>query len=102
MEGARGATPALGGVRFSTWAPHAERVTVRVLTGARTGEWPLAPRDDGVFEADVAGVSIGADYVYVLGGNGGAVARPDPASRSQPHGVHGPSRVVDPGAFRWR
>jgi maltooligosyltrehalose trehalohydrolase len=27
--------------------------------------------------------------------------RPDPVSRSQPHGVHGPSQIVDPGAFAW-
>ena len=27
--------------------------------------------------------------------------RPDPVSRSQPHGVHGPSQVVDPDAFSW-
>ncbi len=27
--------------------------------------------------------------------------RPDPVSRSQPEGVHGPSRVVDPDAFFW-
>jgi maltooligosyltrehalose trehalohydrolase len=26
---------------------------------------------------------------------------PDPASRFQPEGPHGPSRIVDPGAFRW-
>src|SRR5205823_3386241 len=26
---------------------------------------------------------------------------PDPASRFQPDGVHGPSQVIDPGAFRW-
>ena len=31
-----------------------------------------------------------------------AIERPDPASRHQPEGVHGPSGVVDPGAFRWR
>ncbi len=27
--------------------------------------------------------------------------RPDPASRFQPHGVHGPSRIVDPHAYKW-
>ena len=26
---------------------------------------------------------------------------PDPCSRSQPEGVHGPSQVVDPAVFRW-
>jgi maltooligosyltrehalose trehalohydrolase len=27
--------------------------------------------------------------------------RPDPVSRSQPNGVHGPSQVIDPDAFTW-
>jgi len=27
--------------------------------------------------------------------------RPDPVSRWQPQGVHGPSRIVDPAAFAW-
>jgi len=102
MDPRRGATATFGGVCFSTWAPRAERVQVRVLTGTRTGEWPLARRGGGVFEADVAGVSAGAEYLYVLADEARSVARSDPASRSQPHGVHGPSRVVDPARFQWR
>ena len=31
----------------------------------------------------------------------GDTADPDPYSRSQPEGVHGPSEVVDPEAFDW-
>ena len=31
----------------------------------------------------------------------GRASYPDPASRSQPQGVHGPSEVIDPEAFRW-
>ncbi|HVF67905.1 MAG TPA: malto-oligosyltrehalose trehalohydrolase, partial [Pyrinomonadaceae bacterium] len=50
-----------------------------------------------VFEARVERVGAGADYFYVVNGN----ERPDPVSRSQPAGVHGPSRVVAPGAFEW-
>ncbi len=41
---------------------------------------------------------VGALYRYRLDGEG---PFPDPASRFQPQGVHGPSRVVDPGAFAW-
>ncbi len=40
----------------------------------------------------------GARYLYVLDGER---ERPDPASRAQPDGVHGPSEVVDTGAFAW-
>jgi maltooligosyltrehalose trehalohydrolase len=43
-------------------------------------------------------VEPGARYVYVLDGQ---TERPDPASRYQPEGVHGPSEVVDAGAFTW-
>ena len=39
----------------------------------------------------------GEDYVYVVGDD----ELPDPASRHQPEGLRGPSRVVDPRAFAW-
>lgn len=42
-----------------------------------------------------------ADYLYRLHTSAGVVERPDPASRCQPRGVHGPSRVVDPH-FDWQ
>jgi maltooligosyltrehalose trehalohydrolase len=53
---------------------------------------------DGVFSASVKGIGAGTDYLYVLDGE---KERPDPVSRFQPHGVHGPSRVIDPDAFKW-
>jgi maltooligosyltrehalose trehalohydrolase len=46
----------------------------------------------------VRGARAGTDYRYVLDDQ----PFPDPVSRHQPEGVHGPSRVVDPSAFRWR
>ena len=84
------------GTRFAVWAPLATSVSVRV-EGQKT-EHPLAARGDGVFESVVRGVGAGADYRLVLDGD---KALPDPVSRHQPEGVHGPSRVVDPAAFRW-
>jgi maltooligosyltrehalose trehalohydrolase len=50
------------------------------------------------FVARVPGVGEGTDYFYVLDGERD---RPDPVSRWQPRGVHGPSRIVDPGSFAW-
>jgi maltooligosyltrehalose trehalohydrolase len=44
------------------------------------------------------GVGAGTRYFYRLPDGS---RRPDPASRFQPEGVHGPSEVVDPGAFAW-
>jgi maltooligosyltrehalose trehalohydrolase len=92
----RGARVDGEGTRFSVWAPNAKRVDVVLDRGTRAVA--LEPRDGGVFEKQVAGVRAGADYRYRLDGG---EPRPDPASRWQPEGVHGPSRIVDPGAFRW-
>jgi len=92
----RGATPLSdGSTRFEVWAPRAETVAVRLEDDGR--RVPLTPEGDGVFSAIVPDVGPGADYFVVLGER----ALPDPVSRHQPHGVHGPSRVVDPHAFRW-
>ena len=40
----------------------------------------------------------GTDYAFVLDGG---KPLPDPRSPWQPHGIHGPSRTVDHGAFPW-
>ncbi|MBK9035514.1 MAG: malto-oligosyltrehalose trehalohydrolase [Myxococcales bacterium] len=89
-----GATPTAGGVRFRVWAPRARSLRVRL--GAQT--LPLARGADDVYEAIVIGAGLDADYSYVLDD---ALVRPDPVSRWQPHGVHGPSRVLDPDAYPW-
>jgi maltooligosyltrehalose trehalohydrolase len=83
------------GARFSLWAPHLERVLVRV--GEREHE--LEGREDGWWSARVPGVKAGDRYVYVLP-DGRAL--PDPASRRQPDGVHGASQVWDARRHAWR
>ena len=90
-----GALPDGGGTRFRLWAPAAARVDL-VLDDGRT--LPMEA-GDGVHERRVDGVGAGARYRYRL--DGGAPLA-DPASRFQPEGVHGPSEVVDPAAYRWR
>jgi len=78
------------------WAPRAAR-TVEVVTGGR--RVPLAPDGDrGRWAGEVSGLGPGDDYGFSL--DGGPTC-PDPRSAHQPHGVHGPSRVVDLGAFPW-
>jgi maltooligosyltrehalose trehalohydrolase len=52
---------------------------------------PLAGDDRGYYETVLEGVGPGTDYLFRLDGR---VERPDPASRSQPQGVHAPSRVA--------
>jgi maltooligosyltrehalose trehalohydrolase len=78
------------GAEFAVWAPHAQRVAVRI--GDRTT--PLEREQRGVWRGSVAGARAGDDYLLVLDGKR---ERPDPRSRWQPRGVHGPSRLVDPG-----
>ncbi len=76
------------------WAPHAQRVEV-LVRGVRH---PMASGADGWFDVAVDGAGPGDDYAYALDGG---PPRPDPRSPWQPHGVHGPSRLVDHAAFRW-
>ncbi len=96
-----GATPLPGGrTRFVVWAPRAGRVRVKLepLGGAGPREVDLAPIELGYHEAVVEGCPPGTRYRYRLD-DGEPMA--DPASRSQPEGVLGPSEVVDLGAHRW-
>jgi maltooligosyltrehalose trehalohydrolase len=89
-----GAVVEVGGVTFRVWAPSRREVGVAVGGTALA----MAPVGDGVFEVHVPGLGAGADYMFVLDAQD---RRPDPASRRQPAGVHGPSRVVDPAGFAW-
>ena len=86
------------GVEFRVWAPGHASVDV-VLYGPDAERLvPLAPEGDGYFAAVVPGAGAGTRYRYRLAGGD---AFPDPASSSQPDGVHGPSEVADPDAFAW-
>lgn len=86
----------LGGGRchFCVWAPLARQLAV-MLDGRNV---PMERGERGYYRVTVEGVTPGARYRYRLDGE---KERPDPASRFQPEGVHGPSAVTDPGAFRW-
>jgi len=85
----------LGGGRcaFSVWAPFKRSVSLKSLSVQE--EIPLQKDGLGYWRAEVEACP-GDLYFYCLDG----VDRPDPASRFQPQGVHGPSQVVD-GAFSW-
>ncbi len=90
-----------GGVHFRVWAPRFKSVSLLLLTGA--GDWAKAERielsrdDHGYHQALVPKATAGMVYKYDLGHG----SFPDPASRFQPEGPHGPSQVVDPHAFVW-
>ncbi len=91
-----GAEPAPGGVHFRVWAPARQRVAV-VFDGNMLR---LTREDEGGYWNGVASFArIGDRYRYRLDDD--PTLYPDPASRFQPEGPHGPSEVIDPGAFRW-
>ena len=50
------------------------------------------------FEAVLEDAGPGRRYSFILDSS---KERPDPCSRLQPEGVHGPSEIVDPEAFQW-
>jgi maltooligosyltrehalose trehalohydrolase len=92
-----GANVEPNGVHFRVWAPAAQRVDV-VLYGERREErHPLAGTSGGYHTGVVRDAGPGTRYRFRVDGEVYA----DPASRAQPEGVHGPSEVVDPNAFRW-
>ena len=93
-----GALPEPGGVRFRALVSASRELDVEIFSGAAAGVYRLDPSSDGVQERFVEAASAGDTYSYLIDG----VRRPDPASRFQPDGVHGPSQIVDPDAFRWR
>jgi maltooligosyltrehalose trehalohydrolase len=85
-----------GRCRFRVWAPRIDRVDVELLTPLPRIV-PLGATRGGWHEADVDDVRPGDLYLYRLP-NG--MRLPDPASRHQPHGIDGPSAIVDL-SFDW-
>ena len=75
---------------FVVWAPFREQVEVHITTPR---DWYVSlERDDlGYFYGIVDGVRPGSLYFFRLDGGS---EFPDPASRYQPQGVHGPSQVI--------
>ncbi len=85
------------GVQFRLWAPKAHRI--EVVFGS--GNTQSLRRDDetGYFTAIISEASPGMTYRYRVDGKNDF---PDPCSRFQPEGPHGPSQIVDSSAYRWR
>ena len=84
------------GVRFKVWAPKPRHVEV-VLED--TEQAVAMERDShGYFAAAVSDAKPGMRYRYRLDGT---ALCPDPCSRYQPEGPHGPSLIVDPSSYRW-
>ncbi len=95
-----------GQAHFRVWAPKANRLEV-VLEGKWRGDrdvkilptfWELEREPTGYFSGSL---EAGAGALYRFRIDGGENFYPDPASRFQPEGPHGPSCLVDPAQFKW-
>jgi maltooligosyltrehalose trehalohydrolase len=86
-----------GSTKFRVWAPRAATLSVKIF-GDEERTVEMQRTACAVFEATATETGAGADYKYIIDDE---KERPDPVSRWQPEGVHGPSRVVDPCAFDW-
>ena len=90
MQKSIGATLQNSQCRFTVWAPQASAVRVKMVA-PQEKFIDLQPEEYGYWTATAEGVQEGTRYFYDLDG----LSRPDPASVSQPEGVHGPSEVVN-------
>lgn len=85
-----------GGVDFRLWAPLCHDVAVEI-----EGLDPalMTPGPDGYFSCRVRQARAGMRYRFRVDNDDKLL--PDPASRFQPEGPHGPSQIVDPDDFVW-
>lgn len=93
-----------GGVHFRVWAPDCKQAAVVIEGQSDKGHSTpvtieLQQEEKGYFSGFVKEASAGTLYRFKL--NGKDELYPDPASRFQPEGPHGPSQVIDPSTFKW-
>lgn len=86
-----------GRVRFRIWAPAVEEMRIEIAGIEEPLKMERQPA--GWHELVTDRARHGTGYRYRLPND---VRVPDPASRHQPVDVHGPSAVIDAGAYRWR
>jgi maltooligosyltrehalose trehalohydrolase len=79
---------------FSVWAPTARTVAVRIDSKS----YSLRKDEAGWWQADIEEAKPGTEYSFNIDGG---EPLPDPRSAFQPHGVHGPSRLIDHAQFKW-
>jgi maltooligosyltrehalose trehalohydrolase len=80
---------------FAVWAPF--RTTIELILENSATHHSLSRNESGYWTADVPGIQAGTDYWFLLDGG---KKLPDPASRAQLRGIHGPSTVID-DSFEW-
>jgi maltooligosyltrehalose trehalohydrolase len=95
----QGAELIQNGVSFRTWATDKKSVSVVLLDAEKKPirELPLNRDQDGYYTGEDPEAVAGMLYQYRLDNQ----LLPDPASRFQPFGVHGPSQIATPDTFVW-
>jgi maltooligosyltrehalose trehalohydrolase len=95
-----GATVRSDGVSYRVWAADHTAMKVHVTSAeGEERELELEPAPGGYFVGHDRNGRAGDLYQYVFRDG---TARPDPASRFQPKGVHGASACVSPLSYRWK
>jgi maltooligosyltrehalose trehalohydrolase len=84
------------GTTFTVWAPEAEQVDV-ILQGDTKQTIPLQREAFGYWLGLSEEAEPGTRYTFKLNND---KEFPDPASKSQPDGVHKASEVIDPN-YNW-
>jgi maltooligosyltrehalose trehalohydrolase len=93
-----------GGAHFRVWAPKRKQVAVvlesqHVKDNGSSQTVALEAEGNGYFSGVVQEATAGSLYRFKLDDDPNFY--PDPVSRFQPEGPHGPSQVVDPSQFAW-
>lgn len=83
--------------QFTVWAPNADDVQL-ILSNEKEDLIKMQKDEDGYWTC-ISNAGKGSRYKFQLNGK---IQRPDPASKSQPDGVHEASEVVDPSQFNWK
>ena len=86
-----------GRCQFAVWAPLRAAVSIEIIE-PEPRQIALTAEPEGYWTATADQVPPGALYQIRLAED---LTRPDPASRYQPQGVHGPSQVIDQGDYSW-
>src|SRR4051812_7659134 len=89
------------GAHFRVWAPKSYRVAVMLGTdpklSSETQTLEMKCESEGIYSVLAPEAKPGMYYKIRLDHG----TFPDPVSRFQPQGPHGPSQIVDPTAFHW-
>src|ERR1700686_428237 len=95
-----------GRTHFRVWAPKAKRLEVVIEGKWENSRGTKAAPTFQELEREARGyfsgaITTSAGTLYRFRVDGAENYHPDPASRFQPEGPHGPSCVVDPAQFQW-